>query len=228
MGAIQRLYYAGMQQLERRLLGSRIQEWAWRTRHLFHRQWAAAYTQTIAHPHRALLADTVCTYNPKVILEVGCNVGANLYVLHQRLPGARLYGVDINRTAIDYGRRWLAAFPQIQLDVGRADRLSQFAAGSVDVTLTDATLMCIGPDKIAVVVEELLRVTRLAIVADEFVYMGPSLYLDGHWAHDYRRLFAPYPVSLTPLPPDAWNDPVWSTYGRIVEIALKYWSGMPA
>src|SRR5215210_5984005 len=41
------------------------------------------------------------------LLEVGCGVGAVLAVLGQNYPGVRLFGVDIERTQLDFARRHL-------------------------------------------------------------------------------------------------------------------------
>src|SRR5438132_2337127 len=39
-------------------------------------------------------------YSPASILEVGCNLGANLLPIHAAVPTTRAMGVDINRTAL--------------------------------------------------------------------------------------------------------------------------------
>ena len=41
-------------------------------------------------------------WRPRHVLEVGCNVGANLRWLVDLLPGTGVYGVDINELALEY------------------------------------------------------------------------------------------------------------------------------
>ncbi|HEX9998451.1 MAG TPA: pseudaminic acid biosynthesis-associated methylase [Abditibacterium sp.] len=42
---------------------------------------------------------------PERVLEVGCNVGANLRPLSEQVPQHSLYGIDINETALSHLRR---------------------------------------------------------------------------------------------------------------------------
>lgn len=213
MPYVHRAYYGAMEFIERHIFGSRLQAWAWRTRHLFHRGWTNGYRATLNHPHRAVLADAIAAYAPESVLEVGCNVGVNLAILGENLPGCTLYGVDINRAAIAYGRRWLGGRANLRCASAAA---LPFPDKSVDIVFTDAVLMCIGPDQITHVLNELTRVARLGVVLNEFLCEGSSRYLDGHWAHDYRTLA---PTSRArPLPPDSWGEGAWPQYGRIVEI----------
>lgn len=222
---IHRIYHALMELLERRVLGSRIQEVAWATRHLFHRQWAFGYQATLAHPHRPLLVETIARHTPDTVLEVGCNVGVNLFLLSERLPDCMCYGVDINRAAIRHGRRWLSDRPRIHLQYAVADKLP-FSDRSMGTVFTDAVLMCVGPDKITRTMHELCRVARQVIVLNEFLCSGPSRYLDGHWAHDYASLGNV--ARARSLPRGAWDDPLWQRYGHIIEISAGPQAERPA
>ncbi|MEK7403978.1 MAG: class I SAM-dependent methyltransferase, partial [Acidobacteriota bacterium] len=142
--ALRRVYYEGLRVAEWHLFGSKLQELRWR----MHR----VYEDSHGDPHRAFLTERIGRFAPfESILEVGCSCGSNLVALALAYPDVKLYGVDISARAIRAAKRALArkdADGTAALFVGRADDLHGFADKSVDIVLTDATLMYVGPDRI--------------------------------------------------------------------------------
>ena len=83
-------------------------------------------------------------------MEVGCSAGVNIYVISQAFPGVKLYGIDINKRAIEEGKKQFErmGMSNVFLYTGKADKLKRFDDKSKDVVFTDAILMYIGPEKI--------------------------------------------------------------------------------
>ena len=54
-------------------------------------------------PYARLVAETVASFDPLSVLEFGCGSGRNLALLRDLTP-ARLVGVDLNPTAVEWGR----------------------------------------------------------------------------------------------------------------------------
>ena len=163
------------------------------------------------------------------VLEIGSNAGQNLFLLAQRFPEARFYGIDINSRFIEAGRNWLAdnGITNVSLTVKRADRVSDFADQSFDIVFTDATMMYIGPDKIRRLLREMKRVACKAILMNEWHLeransANPSLWYDLHWVHNYRLLLEglvpPDKISIAKLPEELWGAGGWEEYGSLVEI----------
>ena len=223
---LQRWYYAGLFALER-AVGSTLHEWAWRMRGI------TEPVQAALHPHRAVLLEAVRRFAPiDSVLEVGCHTGANLLVLARAFPQAVLSGVDVNPRAIAVGRRVLtrAGAGRVRLEVGRADDLRRLPDRSVDVVITDATLMYVGPDKIDSALAELVRVGRRAVICNEWhLAQGapgpPSRWHDMHWLHDYGRLLASQPrvaaVRTEQLPAGLYGPGDWDRYGTVIVAALE-------
>ena len=186
--------------------------------------WIEGYWQSINHPHRQLLVEAVVKFKPKSILEVGCACGPNLYLLAKRFPEATIWGIDINRQAIDYGQERFckAGMKNVWLCIGRADNLL-FAENSFDVVFTDATLIYVGPDKIKGVLERMLDIAKKGLVLVERQRNGDvSVYRDSLWQRDYVKLFdALSPtvgVSINKIPLDIW--PEWADGGAVIEVKL--------
>ncbi|MDP2433135.1 MAG: class I SAM-dependent methyltransferase [Gallionella sp.] len=134
--------------LERGPLGTRLQEWAWRYRHLYRRGWAQGYLETLEHPHREQIVEAVAAFQPESVLEIGCTSGANLARLRERLPQTQLFGLDINPEAIRVGKIYFASDGALELMVGHADHLPDFSNQSLDVVVSDALLILVAPDRI--------------------------------------------------------------------------------
>lgn len=228
---LKRAYYGSRRVIETHVLGTRIQEWIWRTRHIYKGgDWAKGYIETLNHPHRQVLLEKILAYAPLgSVLEIGCNTGPNLYRLAQKLPQAAFYGIDINHKAIEIGKDWAeqAGFNNIHLSVGKADRLEHFSDRSIDLVFTDATLIYIGPDKIQKVVREMMRIAQKALVFNEWhqEQKKESLYYDGHWVHNYRSLFDKYissenSITVQKIPGDLWGGSGWGEFGAIIEVNL--------
>jgi ubiquinone/menaquinone biosynthesis C-methylase UbiE len=225
----QRLYYRLLYFAETSLLGTRINEWAWR---YFHKISLDELDKSAAHPHRDFLLKRIEKYRPfDTVLEIGSNAGQNLLLLSQRFPGAEFHGIDINSRFIEAGRNWLAGYraTNVSLAVKRADQVEDFDDRRFDIVFTDATLMYIGPDKIRGVLGEMKRVTRKAILLNEWHLErlnpeNPSLWYDLHWIHDYRVLLEGLvpveKISITKLPKDLWGEGGWQEYGSLVEVDL--------
>lgn len=211
---------------ERGPIGTRLQEWVWRTRHLYRKNWAQGYLDTIDHPHRSQIVDAVSFFSPvSSVLEVGCASGANLIRLRERLPGVPFMGVDINRKAIAVARSHFAGLgdDQVHLVVGQADQLSGVADASMDVVLTDAVLMFIAPDRIRDVLAELGRVCRKGLVLNEYHCAGEvgGRFDGGRWVYDFVALIEQqFPHARIQMKKTAFVGGAWDVYGRLIEVRL--------
>lgn len=229
-----RFYYNLRRLIETHVFGTKIQEWIWKTRHIYKgNDWAQGYCESINHPHRQLLIEKISSYAPfESVLEIGCNTGPNLYLLAKKFKKSKLYGIDINRKAIEKGRAWLQkdGIGNVSLSVGRADDIRKFVDKSVDVVFTDATLMYIGPDKIKTIIEGMIRIARKSLVFNEYHWDDDSLkpkyysYYDGHWVYDYKALLIRYvltvSIKISKLPKEVWGGSGWEEFGSMIEVKL--------
>jgi ubiquinone/menaquinone biosynthesis C-methylase UbiE len=231
-----RFYYGLRRLVETHVLGTKIQEWIWKTRHLYKGdEWARGYCESINHPHRELLVEKISFYAPfESILELGCNTGPNLYLLAKKFRESRLYGIDINRRAIEKGEAWLQkeGIGNVSLSVGKADEIKTFVSKSYDLVFTDATLMYIGPDKIRGIIDDMIRIARKSLIFNEYHWNRDSdslkpkyyFYYDGHWIYDYRALFEGYisavGIKISKLPKAVWGGSGWEEFGSIIEVKL--------
>jgi ubiquinone/menaquinone biosynthesis C-methylase UbiE len=226
---IQRWYYGLLYVGETYLLGTRIHELIWRH---FRKVSSEEIVESTAHPHRNFLIEEIGKYSPFCrVLEIGCNAGQNLLLLARKYPDAELHGIDINPGFIETGKKWLRneGVKNVSLMTGHADGLADFIDQSFDIVFTDAVLMYIGQDKIRGVLREITRITRKAVLLNEWNLEQSnsselSLWFDLHWIHDYRLLLEGFvstgKVSITKLPKDLWADAGWREYGSLIEVNL--------
>lgn len=210
--------------LERGPVGTRLQEWVWRTRHLYRRGWARGYLETFGHPHRAQIVEAVASFQPETVLEIGCASGANLARLRQSLPHARLYGLDINAEAVRVGREHFAHERGIDLFVGHADQLAAFPDHSQDVVLSDAVLMFVAPDRVQHVLAEMIRVARKGLVLNEYHATGETRgrFDGGRWVYDLTvllRQFVPGSAHIETRA-SAFTGGLWDRYGTLITVRL--------
>lgn len=229
------------------LVGTSAREKEWATRHLKRGndwnssrhtgdrdEWVVGYWDSREHSHRRSLVEKVSAYYPfSTVLEIGCNSGPNLYLLAKKFPGADLRGIDINPRAVDKGNELfqVEGISGVKLSAGKADDLVQFADKAFDITFTDAVLIYIGRDKIKTVMDEMLRVTRRALIfveqhcfESERDPQGLGFYRDGLWERDYVALLRQYVpekhITVSKITKEMWADKRWSQSGAIIEAVL--------
>ena len=212
-----------------KIFGTATEELYWRFRHLGSPHWAETYvaSASLEHPHRKFLLETIERQRPFAsILEIGCASGPNLYLLAKRFPAAKLYGVDISQKAIAFGRNWLSnqGISNVFLETGKTGHLTQFASQSVDIVVSDAALVYVGPEKIEAALREMARVAKKAIILVEWHTDSDSSIFKDHWAHNYRNLFQKILPDSEPrflkLSPEIWGGD-WSEHGYIIEIRIS-------
>ena len=232
--------------LKERLLGTSVKEREWATRHLRGGddwcnsnipgdpdEWVKGEWDSREHGHRRLLVETIARYEGiSGILEVGANCGPNLYLLSKRLPKAELVGVDINQFVVDKGNEFFAkeGITNVKLLCQKADDLGNFKDKSFDVVFTDAVLIYIGPDKIAKVMKDMVRLARKAIVFVEYHSFDgdpnwQGVYYHGKWKRNYVEMFKKFvpsgQVRVTKITYDIWPDQRWSEVGAVVECLME-------
>jgi len=226
--------------------GTKAMEMEWATRHLREcererddwgngsNDWIKGYCDSLDHPHRSVLVETISRFNPSSILEVGCNCGPNLYLLAKRFPDAKIRGIDINPMAVHEGNKWFTqeSIPNVRLSVGKADELDQFQDKSFDVVFTDAVLIYIGPDKIKGIMKNAIRITRQALIFMEWHSFKPQLkdpyglgvYEQGNWKRDYVSLLKQFvpdkEIYVTKISEETWPDENWKRWGAVTEAIL--------
>lgn len=237
--ALARSWYWQIECVKASALGTKYHENQWRRRHLRSESdwngpgdWVDGYWNSRTHSHRPFLIDHVMSYKPSSVLEFGYNCGPNLYLLYRKDSTLRLTGIDINPAAISRGRDLLLSEACIGVDlkIGGVESLEEIPDASVDVFLTDAVLLYIGPDMIKKVLMNGVRLASRGIVMLEWHYDAvqgspPERFIQGHWARDYCRMFAdlvpPGRVRVIRLPRDLWPGEYWSRFGHVIRVDLR-------
>jgi ubiquinone/menaquinone biosynthesis C-methylase UbiE len=182
--------------------------------------WNQSYW-TPGHPHRLLILKEMLRFPFKSVYEVGCAAGANLANIHSVFKGAEVGGTDVNEDAIEQARKNLPYAKD--LEVGTAEDIF-FSDKSIDVVITDATLLYVSPLKIKKVVKEMARVTRNGIVLcepyKEHWWQRFNLWCkEGLYVHNYPKLLSDagfYDIKLTKMTAKDWPDSLWYTAGYII------------
>ena len=172
--------------------------------------WEKDYFATWKYPHRAVLTMMLKPLMPASVWEVGVGGGANLMRIIQEIYGGRpvaavLGGSDISKSAIDFCTKKFQGgvfHHESGDDMMMSDK-------SVDIIVTDMTLIYVGPFKIKDYLKEFKRVARKYVILLEF--NSPSfkkrwLYRirHGQHAHDYRKLLEDlgyYNIIVQRVPP---------------------------
>ncbi len=213
-----------------KLLGNRANEWFWEFRHIFDRSnWPEKYVseESLNHPHRKLLIDIISNYAPfENIFEVGCASGPNLYLLAKKFPQAKIYGSDISKNAIDFGKKWFEKqnIKNIGLFPCHAEvSFKNFSDKSIDVIFSDAALIYLNKEKMEKILKEMIRVGRKALIFNEQHADVVSPISDGHWIHNYKNLLKKFvpeeKIKFTKIPESIWAGN-WAKYGYIIEVNL--------
>lgn len=208
-----------------KILGTFADEIYWKMRS---GSWAEKYlgSESLNHPHRKLLIDKIERHYPfSSLLEVGCASGPNLYLVAKKFPPVKLYGTDINKGAIHFAQKWLKlhGIKSFILSQRRAEDLHDFKDESIDIVLTDATLICIGQDKIGAVMKELFRVAKNALIFVEWHSENYNLsFYNDRWIHNFSLLCLPLKgkiekIEFTKIPDGMWGAE-WGKHGYIIEV----------
>lgn len=195
----------------------------WRDRKI---DWDIHYTQTWNHPHRKLITWVLRSFPWVSLWEVGCGSAPNLIrIIKEGFQGKQLGGSDINADAIEQARK---TFREGRFHVESSEDML-LSDRAVDVMLSDAHLIYVGPFKIKNVLAEMVRIGRNYLVLCE--YNEKSLWKriwlwwkTGYFAHDYKRLLTElgcYDIRILPIPEEYWGGN-WSKYGAIIICRLTH------
>lgn len=227
-----RIYYWLNYLFARWIVGSKLNDWKW-----MHKNDISLneFAESILHPHRDYFLKRVVSQSSSFqsVLEIGCNAGQNLRVLAERYPNVLFYGIDINPHFIEKGKEWLAkdSITNVRLQEGNAGCLTAFNSRSIDITFSDAILIYLGPDRIDQAIQEMIRVTRKAILFNEWsleMHEPNKLHewFYGHWVHNYRALLSKYVptdrIHTSKIPQNHWDKGGgWERYGTLIIVNLE-------
>ena len=214
--------------LETTISDSLLNELIWSFRDIYKgKKWIAGYCDSIDHYHRRQIVSAIKSFSDiDSVLEIGCNSGPNMFLVQKEIQNIQVYGIDINKRPVRYGKDVAKnrGINNLYFFYGRADDLSQFEANSIDIVLSDAVLMFVGPKKIGQVFSEIRRVVRKGIVLNEYHSLNPpeGYYLDGRWVYNYKELLETYfPSAELSFEKSAFSGAEWDTYGTLVIARLK-------
>lgn len=210
-----------------KILGDGSDRLFWQCRHFFDYNWSKSYIteESLSHPHRKLLIEKISKYYPfENVLEVGSASGPNLYLLAEKFPEVKFYGIDVSGRAISEGKSFFIRRNKknIFLQKAQVNQLVKFKDKNMDIVFSDATLLYVGLDKIGSVLENMVRIAKKAIILCEQHTDGEPFY-DDKWVHNYRAIIGKHipsaKVNFTKISKKLWKGD-WSKYGYIIEVIL--------
>lgn len=165
--------------------------------------------------------DLLSSYPIENVLEIGCNVGANLRWLDHLLDSRQVWGIDINELALRTIRERL---PGINAVWSRARELP-FRDRSFDLVFTAGVLIHQPGSTLPLIMSEAVRASRRFVLALEYFSQEVTelRYHDEEGAlfkrdygHLYRELFPELELLNTgELHPDeGWDDVTWWLFER--------------
>lgn len=234
----QNLYHNLRYFLEKYVLGSKIQEFIWQTRHIYKgKQWLKENWQTKDDPAikklRSVMVQKIRSYSPRSVLDFGCGTGPQLYLLSQVLKETKFLGLELNKHAVIFGQNKFKEenISNVELVYKTANYLSKIPDKSFDVIYTMAVMFYIGPDKIEKIAKEMLRIAKKAVILAEPNYPhtendknGMGIYVGGHWLRNFPDLFASLGINRQKIKvtkaADLWGSDALRNIAAIIEIEL--------
>lgn len=186
--------------------------------------WKTAYLDTWDHPHRNLIVWVLKSFPWVSLWEVGCGPGANLVKIVKEIEGRQLGGSDVSQEAIELARK---TFNGGKFHVESVEDML-LSDKAVDVMLSDATLIYIGPTKITKTIKEMTRATRNHLVLCEFHHTSwikrwLFRWKTGYNAYNYQTLLEKagcFDIRIMKIPPEMWPGckpgDGWYDFGNII------------
>lgn len=183
--------------------------WAWANQHTIHEgdSWERAMYDSWLDPQRIQLVKAIerACKTPGSILEVGCGSGPNLRLWRAQWPSADLTGMDVNAVAVGWGQKqaWSEGWDWTPVN-WPLERLKDMP-GPFDVVVSCYTLTYIDPNEIDSVLQQLVRLTKTALVI-----MEPMVSMDQEerfypgreeGGEGYHEFWYDYPTRLKKLLP---------------------------
>jgi SAM-dependent methyltransferase len=150
-------------------------------------------------PLRDWLAGKCASLRPESVLELGCNVGANLRALWRVDSRIKLYGIELNENAVRWGMKNMPEGCEARLITGSMADVEGVLAhnniDAIDVVFSCGATMHVNDEIFAAAKQQALRVARKAIVHLEYNAWTPaelqngrnwrSSFLSDRWVRDY-------------------------------------------
>lgn len=219
-----RMIYCNLMVKVSPLFGTRLEEIKWITRKLDRSKIKGEWH--VINSHRRFLMKQIDTFihsSINSIIELGCGIGINLFLLAKKFPYVKMIGIDINSSAIRIGNELLKqeGITNVKLIIGKVEELLPLLKDkSFDITLTDAFLMYIAPDKFTKILKDIIRITRKAIILSEWFAPNVRYMYDRHWVRDYVAMLKEFipngSIQIIKYPENCWEDEKWRKYGYLI------------
>lgn len=213
--------------LEKRMLGGFIQRLIWRFKHVYQKNWVEISLSSTELSHRKQLVSVILASSDDIqnVLEVGCASGPNLRILRQKLPSARLVGIDINSKAVKTANNYFQSVgdDKATFFVRKAHQLSIFKDATFDISFSQAVMVCCPPRDFTRVISEMLRVTKGKIIFNEYHQDGATqgVFDAGRWIYDYTYFFSKLsPDAKVTMQKTNFSGGGWDNYGKLITVSL--------
>ena len=171
-------------------------------------------------PLRDWFAKKCVDLGAQSVLELGSNVGANLHALWKADNDLKLYGIELNQNAVDWGMKNMPDGCGARLMAGSmADVdgvLKRNGVDAVDVVFSCGATMHVPDEVFAAAKQQSLKIARKAVVHLEFNAWTPaelqnarnwrSSFLSDRWVRDYVAEYESMPgvarVEYFRVPPE--------------------------
>ena len=195
--------------------------------HLWSGPFGDEYTERNAAAHEArgpFWSGLLRAYEPRSVLEVGCNLGANLRWIVEGVDPRFVVGVDVNEGALARLRK---RDPRANALYASGLELP-FRDGAFDLVFTMGVLIHIGTADLAAVMSEIVRCSgRYVLCGEYFADEETSVEYRGESGALFKRDYGSLYGSLFPelelaesgflSREDGWDDVTWWLFERALE-----------
>lgn len=169
---------------------------------------------------RDWFAEKCNALDPDSVLELGSNVGANLQAIWRANRNIKLYGIELNANAVEWGLKHMPAGCEARLMTGSMADIEGVMArngmDSVDVVFSCGATMHVNDEIFAAAKQQALKVARKAVLHLEYHAWTPaelqngrnwrSSFLSDRWIRDYVAAYESQPgvarVEYFRIPPE--------------------------
>lgn len=128
------------------------------------------------------------------VLEFGCNIGMNLKAIRTLLPESNLSGIEINKKAVNYLKKWKGGAHVIEGSILNIELKTRY-----DLTFIKGVLIHINPERLNDVYSRLYDFSNKYICIAEYYNPTPvSIPYRGHDNRLFKRDFAGEFMSMYP------------------------------